>query len=343
MSPDYMGQAVNASQTSDLTADVTDAMRPLEPTPMPAVGPRLALRTSPALRRLVPARLAFARARISGTAAWSRTAEREHALATMHAIVGGTPRSGEARELAQERLVEENVQHELFWQPWPTASVDSNSHENRRKALSSGRPLLLSACHLGPYFLTMSAFASVGVSSIAVSAPWFFAEPSHDYWGRRLARWREGIRARGERLLCSQRAFQVVLALLAEGETVLNYFDMPGGTRTQFLGKPVMLTSGTARLAHMSDALVLPVRPRRDGQRVWADMFAPLDARDFPDWQSLHVALAQVHERSVLELAPTLEDPNRAGAWEQGATESGWVRPGTETHSSTAPTALGAA
>jgi hypothetical protein len=33
-----------------------------------------------------------------------------------------------------------------------------------------------------------------------------------------------------------------------------------------------------------------------------------------------------VHETSILELPQTLEDPNRAGAWEGGAGPGGWAR-----------------
>jgi hypothetical protein len=190
--------------------------------------------------------------------------------------------------------------------------------------------VLLSACHLGPYFLQMSAVTSLGYSPHAVAAPWFFEDPTPDYWGRRLARWWHGIAKRDERLVYSVGSFPVLRALLAEGELVLNYFDMPGGTRTPFLGKPVMLSSGSAELAFQTEALVLPLRARRAGSRVWTDVFEPLDARDFEQVEDLHKALAAVHERSILEVPETLEDPNRAGAWENAATEHGWARGGAD-------------
>ncbi len=250
-----------------------------------------------------------------------RPDERELALRAMRVILGGTSRAAELEQLARRRLIEQSVENALFWQPWPTVGVDRASCAKRQLALSANRPVLLSTCHLGPYFLNMSTFSSLGLSPIAVSAPWFFASPSADYWGRRLARWRQGLSERGQRLACSANAFPVIRALLEQGEIVLNYFDIPGSSRMRFLGKPVMLTGGSARLAFETDALILPLRARRAGNRVWTDFSAPLDPRAFAGTAQLQEALARVHERWVLELPHTLEDPNRAGAWEQGASE----------------------
>lgn len=318
---------MTAAENHDLSAAVAAARAPLNPIPMPRATLRLRLSTSTTLRHLLPTGLVVRRALVKGRARWEDLDERQHALDTMNAILAGTARAGEVEELARRRLIEENVQEALFWQPWRTASVDAVSRDNQQRALSANRRLLLSACHFGPYFLNMSAFASLGRSTIAVSAPWFFRDPSADYWGRRLARWRTGIAKRDERLACSDDGFPVVRALLEAGEIVLNYFDMPGSMRTEFLGKPVMLSSGSSQLAFQTEALVLPLRARRDGDRVWTDVFEPLDARDFAGPEQLHRALGAVHERSILEFPETLEDPNRAGAWEHGATESEWARP----------------
>lgn len=309
----------------ELEAAVALARRPPRRPAMPAVGLGLRLRTSPQIRALLPTALVIRRAAAKGRAAWRNASDREGALATMDAILANTPRAGEVEELARRRLVEIEVQRALYWQPWRTVSVDPASAANLRRALSCERGVLLSSCHLGPYFLQMSALSSSARRPFAVSAPWFFEDPTPDYWGRRLARWRRGICARDERLVCSAGSFPVVKAMLEDGEIVLSYLDMPGGTTTEFLGKPVMLSSGTAQLAFQTKALVVPLRARRAGSRVWTDVFEPLDPRDFGSVDELHRAVAAVHERSILELPETLEDPGRAGAWENGATASGWA------------------
>jgi lauroyl/myristoyl acyltransferase len=317
---------MSAAESRDLTAAIEAAKRPLQPPAMPRAELRVRLRTSTGLRSLLPTRLVLRRAAAKGRAAWENPVARARALASMEAILGGTPRAGEIEAGARRRLIEEEVQRALYWQPWRTSSVDPTSAANLERALSANRGVLISACHLGPYFLQMSALTSLGRHPCAVAAPWFFEDPTPDYWGRRLARWWQGIAKRDERLVYSVGAFPVIQALLEQGELVLIYFDMPGGTRTDFLGKPVMLSSGSAKLAFKTQALVLPLRARRAGDRVWTDVFEPLDPRDFSGADELHRALAAVHERSIFELPETMEDPNRAGAWENGATESEWVR-----------------
>lgn len=315
--PDELAKALEATK------------QPLRPSEMPAVELGLRLRTSTSLRGLIPRRLVLARAAAKARAAWESPNERERALRAMTAIVGGTPRAGEIEELARLRLIEQECERALFWQPWRTSRVSATSSANLRRALDAARPVLVSACHLGPYFLQMSAVTSLGYRPYAVMAPWIFEDPTPNYWGRRLARWRQGVATRDEQLVYSVGSFPVLRALLQEGQVVLNYFDMPGGTRTQFLGKPVMLSSGSAELAFQTEALVLPLRARREGGRVWTDVFEPLDARDFACVEDLHKALSAVHERSILEVPETLEDPNRAGAWENAATEHEWARGGT--------------
>jgi hypothetical protein len=245
----------------------------------------------------------------------------------MAAIVAETPRAGEIHELARQHLVEDEVRRALFWQPWKTASMDAVSLGHARSTLAAGRGVLLSSCHQGPFFLYRSAITSLGKTAYTVAAPWFFEDPTPDYWGRRLAHWWRGLQRNDERVISSMGSFPVLHALLEQREMVVLYFDMPGSRVTRFLGKPVMLASGSARLAFQTDALVLPARARRVGHRVGADVHAPLDPRDFSSDEELHDALAAVHERWILEFPATLEDPGREGAWERGATPQAWTRP----------------
>ncbi len=245
----------------------------------------------------------------------------------MDSIVGGTPRAGEVEQQTRRHLVENEVHKALFWQPWSTAKMEPESAAYLREALDSGRGVLFSACHVGPIFTLMSTVTALGYSPYAVAAPWFFAQPRPNYWGRRLAHWRRQTIARGERFVQTEGSYTVLRALLERGRLVIVFFDMPGSRETSFLGKPVMLASGTARLAVETGALVLPMRARRDGHRVWVDTQAPLDPDNFTGSEELHHSLAAIHERWILELPASLEDPNRAGAWEQSATAEAWRRP----------------
>jgi hypothetical protein len=319
---------MHAAIDPELAARLATAEQPAAAPPMPPVSLRMRLTTSPSLRRLLPSRMMMRRAEARGRTLWAESPKgREQAHAAIGPIVGGTPRVGEIEQLARRHLVEKEAQKTLFWQPWSTAKMDPTSTAHLHEALASNRGVLLSTCHLGPFFMLMSVVTMLGYIPYAVAAPWFFAKPSPDYWGRRLARWRQQTAARGERLVPSEGSFAVLRTLLERGSLVNVYFDMPGSRETSFLGKPVMLASGTARLALETDALVLPMRARRERHRVWVDVEAPLDPHEFAGVDDMHDTLAAIHEHWVLELPATLEDPNRPGAWEQSATAEAWRRP----------------
>jgi lauroyl/myristoyl acyltransferase len=216
----------------------------------------------------------------------------------------------------------------LFWQPPRDARIDRESSAHLRSAVMSGRGVLLSACHVGPWFDLATPVTSNGRLVYAVFGDWFFEAPTPNLWGRRLVHWQRKSAARElERVIPASRSFVVIRDLLEAGEVVQSFFDMPGPHVTNFLGKPVMLADGTARLAIDADAVVLPARSRRVGHRSYTDFAAPLDARDFDGADQLHERLAAIHSGLILEVAETLEDPRRDGAWETGATAEAWISP----------------
>ncbi len=299
------------------------ARRPTPPR-MPSAALGLRIKTSPWLRSLLPTRLAVTRAERRGQKLWEQHADvREEALAAMETVLAGTARAGELREIARQHVIESAVDKALFWaHPW-TAKLDALSSLRLREALSGDRGVLLSSCHLGPHYRLQSAPAFAGRVTYTVPGPWFFEQPTPNHWGRRLARWRKGMKSRP---VPARGSFRVIQALLEEGEPVFIAFDMPGPRQTRFLGKPATLAEGTAQLAVRADALVLPLRTRRAGHRVWVDVASPLDPRDFAGVQELHEALAAVHERWILENPAAMEDPREIG-WKDGATPQGWVQP----------------
>jgi len=309
-------------------AALAAAKEPVARCRLPRAEPRVWLGTTLPLRRLLPDRLVVRRAERRGREMWEQNpTERERALAAMEAVVGGTSRSHEVELLAREHLIETKVKEAMFWQPWAVPMLDRDSETRLQAVLDGGRAVILSSSHMGPYSLGLSALSARGRTVFSTVAPWVFEQPQPGYWGRRIARRRTEARARRERLVISSGSFELLRALLEEGELVSVFFSVPGGRRTRFLGKPVMLASGTARLAHLTGALVLPLRSRRAGHRLWLDVGEALDPAGFSGVDELHDSLAAVHESWILELPATVEDPNRQGSWEQSATAEGWSRP----------------
>jgi len=308
----------------DLATVLAMPNRPLPAPRMPPASLRVRVGTSPWLRRLLPTRVMVNRAVRQAQASWERSPEaREDALAAMETIVAGTPRAHELEELAREYLIERGALKALFWEPWATPSVDAQSAAHLRDALSADRGVLLSACHLGPYTPSMSIFKPLGEVPFVVAGPWFFEKPTPGIWGRRLAHWWKCSNAR---YICSRGSFPILKALLERHDIVYLFFDLPGPHETRFLGKPAMLADGTARLAVETDALLVPVRARRVGHRVWEDVGAALDPRQFAGVDELHSALAEVHESWILEHPAAMEDPRGYG-WGNAATPQAWSRP----------------
>jgi hypothetical protein len=311
----------------NLRAALTQARRPVDPPRMPPADLRTRLTTSRPVRRLLPTALMVRWTEARVRRLWAESPElRTRARAAVEAIVAGTARAEDVEELTLQHAIESEVATTLMWQPWAVPAMDEVSQERLHEALASGRGVLVSTCHLGPHRHCQSVFAPSGATPYSVVGPWLFQTGASGYWGRRLARRLAEAAARGERLVSTGESFAVVERLLAEREVVVMFFSMPGTRETGFLGKRVMLSSGSSRLAVRADALVLPLRTRRVAHHVHVDVCAPLDPRDFADAEQLHDALARVHECLILEAPAAMEDPNREGAWEGGADAQAWIR-----------------
>ncbi len=320
---------MSAQTPIDIPSALAAIRGPASAPAMPRADPRIMLLTSPALHRLLPGRLAVAMAEAYGSLLWRiRPAARERTRASMAAIVGATERAHEVEPLARRHLIERQVLKLLFWQPpQMEALMEPESLQRLRGAVASGRGVLLSGCHLGPFFEIVIPPFDGAPRNYRIGGDWFFAPLSADYAGRRLAHWWQKALARKSYMIPAGGCFPVIEALMRDGELVVIFFDIIGSRETTFLGKPVKLASGTARLALSTGALVVPMRTRRVGHRSWLDVATPLDPNDYADVGELHQALATTHSKLIIEQAHTLEDPRRAGAWEAGATAESWIAP----------------
>lgn len=286
------------------------------------------LRTTPAVRTVVPARLALGHAAARGRRAWDQdAAAREQALRAIEVIVAGTPRADQVEWLARRWLVEQEILDALLWQSQRPFSFAPGSGARLRAALDMGRGALLSFTHHGPYFGIGTTPAQLGHPAYQVSGSWLLHDRQPGTWGRRAARVYELIRRWDGHGLEARGSAKMIAALLRRGAAVSNAFDMPGRHETRFLGKAVMLAGGTVRLALETGALVIPVHAVRSGHRRIAQVAEPLDPFGLDDADALQRAIAATHERWILAQPEALEDPHRTGAWEDGASPEAWCLP----------------
>jgi lauroyl/myristoyl acyltransferase len=290
--------------------------------PVPPAPWRLRLHASPWPRRLVPAGIA---ARAGGLRRRGAREALAEARETIAALVAGTDRAHELEALARRRVAEQRLLEEMFWRPWTLRPRRVVGRVHLEDALASGRGLLFSGMHQGPCFAPGALLGERAADSFLVTTPWRFEAPGPTLWGVRLAQWWRIAARYPQALVDAEGSAGFLAEVLRGGGIVFNAFDMPGRERTPMLGKPIDLSSSNARLARLSDALVVPLTFDRDRGRALPIVAAPLDPREHPDHRALHLALAAVHERWLLDRPEAAESPRRAGAWEERATAEGWL------------------
>ncbi|MGZ6827489.1 MAG: lysophospholipid acyltransferase family protein [Mycobacteriales bacterium] len=282
------------------------------------------LRGRELLHRLVPMPVAVVLVRFAYRALLAlRPAKRDAARSAMAAVVGGTSQAHRLEELAGRHPAAMAEGTEFSWRLRLLTRVPIDGMEHLDRARAAGRGLIVSLVHCGP--LNGRVRLARELTPLhGVGGDWYFEAPPAGYYGywvnycRRISRWA------GSRSILARGSRQELEQVLTDGGTVVLAMDLPGSTVTSFLGKPVEMAAGTARLAATTGALVVPIAlvpGRRPRWRI--RLGEPLDSQAFPSWRELHDTLAAWHERQILLAPEYYEDPVRAGGWAV-ATPSGW-------------------
>ena len=257
-------------------------------------------------RRLVPAPVAVALAVARGRREWSDPERREAARAAIDAIVGPVV---ERDALARQHLIEHAVREELIWRPWQFARAPLEGREHPTRAAAAGRGVIASLVHSGPFPAAAASLVGVTPRTCAVVGRWMRLPGPDDAMERRRLRWLANFEEAGVRTVEAPGSYPVLVEVLRAGDLVLLAYDAPGPHATTFLGRPILLGSGTARLAADTGAIVVPIWRARDRWRPYTVAGPPLDPRDHAGWQELHDALAAIHTRWIRSRPAALENP----------------------------------
>jgi hypothetical protein len=228
--------------------------------------------------------------------------------------------------IAREHLSHAAAREQLIWRPRMIVAGTVEGGEHLASAAATGRGVLVSYCHFGP-FPAIGVTAREFASDVHQVAGTWLVDPRPGRPSGRAGRWRGIFERAGVPLIRAKGCFPLVAELLRRGAVVVMAFDWPGSAETTFLGKPVMLASGTARVAEATGALVIPAMRRFQQLELCTVFGAALDPAMHLGWRGLHDAVAAQHERWILESPAALEDPRRAGAWEGAATGESWGPP----------------
>lgn len=287
------------------------------------VGLLTRVRSSVAGRRLVPTPVALALTRaVYGGATKYRKASLARAEAEVDAVVGNTSWSGDLARLAVAQRVSAASAWELTWRPWELTRIPVSGLEHLQAARAAGRGQLLSYVHYGPElgWVALGPHATV----LTPLGDWIVEEPPPGYNGLQVEQRRELLKDAGLRLIHAENSARSIMRALNAGGAVLLAMDLPGSRVTQFLGKPVEMADGTARLAHATKSLVIPTSLVPEG-RGWRLVLRPaLDPADFAKATDLHQSLADLHSEAILEAPEHYGSPLRPGMWGH-ATRDGWT------------------
>jgi lauroyl/myristoyl acyltransferase len=295
------------------------------PRPVPWGGPLARVRASVRGRRLVPTGLALV-----GTDLLQRLmlvlrpGRLAAGTAAMEAVVGGTPAEESVPGLARRHVSAMARGWELTWRPWELRKVPIDDLPRLRAAHAEGRGLLISYPHLGP----PAAWVSLANSLRPVHCPvgdWALDDPRPGYNGYQVEHRRKLYCDAGFELLHANGSARTLIRVLKGGGIVHLAMDLPGQTPTPFLGKTVEMADGTARLAKMTDCLIVPAALVPRGRRWAVHVEETVDPRDYASPADLHQALAVIHEKFIMSAPEHLEDPLRPGGWAE-ATRHGWRR-----------------
>ncbi len=273
-------------------------------------------RTSGVLDR-VAIGLASARARLQ----WLDANARAQSRRAIDAIVGPV-RNRDA--LARQYLRHNRMRERFIRRPWMVTGTVVDGAEHLRAARMSGRGVLVSYCHLGPFPGIAATVVEHAEDVHQVAGSWLASPRPETILNDRWHAWRSIFHRAGVPLVDAEGCFDTVTALLRRGAVVVIAFDWPGSAETMFLGRPAWLASGTARFASATGALIVPVMRQFRRLRVHTIFGAPLDPRGHGTSGTLHQALATRHEEWILRQPTALEDPRRPGAWEATATAERW-------------------
>jgi len=269
-----------------------------------------------------PYRVAVALGYARGRLRWLHPESRRKSRLAVAAIVGKEANDG----MARDHLAHAGARDQLIRQPGILRGAAIEGDHHLRDAKATGRGVILSYCHFGP-------FPAIGVTALEVvrdvhqvAGAWLVA-PRPDSITPRVRRWRRIFDDAGVPLIAAEGCFAALNDLLQRGSVVVMAFDWPGSVESHFLGRPVRMASGTARLAEASGAVVVPVMRRFHELHLCTRFGPPIDIVTSGGWRQVHDDVAAQHEHWIGQCPAALEDPRRPGAWEESATAESWLLP----------------
>ncbi|MEX0620531.1 MAG: hypothetical protein WD181_03030 [Solirubrobacterales bacterium] len=233
----------------------------------------------PALHRLLPALLAVRLAKLRGSLEWRLIRSRRDQARQIAVALTGEPEGSEAvARFGRKYRQEKAMQSELSLRPWMARKMPVEGAAGLRKAIASGRGVLLAGMHFGPMLSLHHALAHHGfkvyLSGGHPPEEWM-PDGFSGRWVKMQNIWIEEL---GHRWVHLGGSYPVLRAVLEDGGVCWLAWDTKGSDlETTYLGRTVRVPPGLARLHLETGAPILPAVSFREGSKMRGFVGPPLN------------------------------------------------------------------
>jgi hypothetical protein len=256
------------------------------------------------LRRLVPVRLVPSVVRRRLQTLWQDAGFRASQVAEMEFLLGKTERAVEIPELARAYTEQMLIRAHMRWHPRAITRQRTQGIEWLTTRRDAKRGLIISFTHHHRYEGMLGSLARLGAPSKIIVSP-AIARPDAGAAFRQHLR----VAARGGEIVPAEGGTEALVAMLRPGVLMSLAPDFPGRTPVTFLGRRVLGSFGTARIAMLSNSPVALVTHRRDENGPYLRVHEPLDPADYSEPGDLLSEILRGHGEAILDWPEALESP----------------------------------
>lgn len=223
----------------------------------------------------------------------------------MEYLLGRSSRAVESGALAEEHLFQTHRRAELRWRPWLTDRFAVEGLDRPDIHRWEGHGVLTSFMHHAQAEGVLRSFSRLGYHMhVPVLAS--LLEPTA---ARPFQQQIKLVRKSGNVPFAAGGSYEHMLQLLKDGQILSIAADLPGTTPVTFLGRQILVASGTARLALETGAPILPITSLKHGRFQRVRMETPLLPTDFTSVAELTQALFDAHAPAILAWPEAVELP----------------------------------
>jgi lauroyl/myristoyl acyltransferase len=265
---------------------------------------RTTLQNVQQVRRLVPARYVPAAVRPRLDRLWRDPDFRRSMEEQMRFLLEHTERAPEIPQLAHAYAEQMMVRAHMRWHPGVITRQRVRGIEWLTTRRDPGRSVILSFTHHHRYEGMFGSLARLGAPTQIVVTP-AITRPEAGIAFQQHMR----VARRGGEIVQTQGGTETLAALLGPGQTMSIAPDFPGRTPVTFLGRRVLGSFGTPRLATMTNSQVVLATHRRDGDGPYVQIHEPLEPGDYAGPTELLDDILRRHGEAILAWPEALESP----------------------------------